>query len=391
MRLLHTSDWHLGRSLHGADLTEAYELWADHVVEVAKSRDVDAVLISGDVYDRGIPPVTMVELLSRTLSRLLEHTSVILTPGNHDAPKRLGFASGLLREGLHIVADALAAATPVEVKRDGEVVGLVYGLPYLDPDMERYRLSPDPEVPLERSHTGVVRGALDRVREDRATRNATLPTVVMAHAFVVGGEESESERDLTIGGVDSVAASVFVNETGVPFDYVALGHLHGPQKVGENTGVNMRYSGSPVAFSFSEENHKKSSALVEIAESGGEVSVELIPAPVHRRLATIRGTIDELLSAEFAHLRDHYIRAYVTDDERPSNMYLRLKSEFPHILECQHEGQIARVTPADIRAVQQDPLAVLGEFFNEAGGRPLDDNELEVVSKAWSEQISEDR
>lgn len=384
MRFLHTSDWHLGRTLHGADLTEAFELWTEHVVELARTRDLDGVLISGDVYDRGIPPVTMVDLLSSTLHRLLDYTSVVLTPGNHDAPKRLGFASSLLREGLTITSDVLASSSPAQIRRDGEVVGLVYGLPYLDPDMERYRLSPIPDEPLERSHVAVVEAAVNRIREDRAGR-PDLPTVVMAHAFVVGGEPSTSERDLTIGGVDSVPASVFRDDS---FDYIALGHLHGPQSVGSDEGLAMRYSGSPIAFSFSEENHKKSSVLVTIEHAGATPQIELIPAPVYRPLATIRGPIDELL-ANHADKSDHFIRALVTDSERPPHMYHRLAATFPHMLECQHDVALTRVRTAELQRAHTDPLAVLEEFFNVAGGRELTDEEREIVSATWSDVTKE--
>lgn len=133
MRFLHTSDWHFGRTLHGTDLREAYEMWADHVVGLAHTHDLDAVLISGDVFDRGIPPVSMVRLLSETLQRLAEVTTVIITPGNHDAPTRLGFTAGLLKDNVVIATDPSQVGTPVQVRRNGEPVGYVYALPIWNP------------------------------------------------------------------------------------------------------------------------------------------------------------------------------------------------------------------------------------------------------------------
>lgn len=170
MKFLHTSDWHFGRTLHGSDLTAAFEMWADHVVDLAVSHDLDAVLVSGDVFDRGIPPVAMVKLLSTTLERLAGHTAVVLISGNHDAPTRLGFTSGLLRSGISIVSDPRECGMPIEIMRDGELVGRVYALPYLDPDVDRVRLAEDPDKPLERSHEAVVGAALDLVRRDITDR-----------------------------------------------------------------------------------------------------------------------------------------------------------------------------------------------------------------------------
>ncbi|MFY9262681.1 MAG: exonuclease SbcCD subunit D [Actinomycetaceae bacterium] len=393
MRFLHTADWHLGRTLHGADLTEAFQAWADHVVALAATRDVDAVLISGDVYDRAIPPVTMVELLSDTLTRLAEHTHVIMTPGNHDAPKRLGFASGLMSERLTIISDVLDSGTPVKVRRDGEVVGLVYAIPYLDPDMERGRLS-DTDEPLARSHQAVMEAALGLVGADIARGEyQDVPRVVMAHAFVLGGEKSDSERDIHIGGVDSVPASVFrvgEGERG-QIDYVALGHLHGPQIVNADSGPLIRYSGSPIAFSFSEEKHRKSSVLVEISHAGADPSYELIPAPLVRPLVTVRGTLAELISEEYSQYQDYYVRARVTDPERPANMYLRLRSAFPHLLEHQHETEQVQLRAAELRALTVNPVETITEFFNKVGGRDIDSKEREIITDAWDELMKEAR
>lgn len=221
MRILHTSDWHLGRSLHGADLMPAFELWCEHVVGLVRERGIDAVLISGDVYDRGVPSTQVVELFNRTLTELSESTTVVLTSGNHDSPLRLGFGAGLMRDSVHIRTDARRAGEPVEVRsRSGELGALIYPIPYLDPDIERRNLAPQgpdgedprPEDYLERSHEAVLRAALDLVAADiagGAYAGADVARICMVHAFVTGGEASPSERDIHVGGVDNAPSGLF--------------------------------------------------------------------------------------------------------------------------------------------------------------------------------------
>ncbi|MDP9806706.1 exonuclease SbcD [Trueperella bonasi] len=392
MRFLHTADWHLGRTLHGADLTPAFEAWADHVVDLVATENIDALLVSGDVYDRGIPPVHMVDLLADTLERALEHTNVIVTSGNHDSPKRLGFGSRLMREGLYFYTDSLHSHVPVPLyDHDGDLGALVYPIPYLDPDSERGRLANNPAEPLARSHTAVLGEVLNRIEADLASRGLSAKdtrrkgdasvadnpfVVVMSHSFVTGAQETGSERDITVGGAANVAASLF-DIPGV--DYVALGHLHGPQKVGGN-GPLMRYSGSPIPFSFSEENHVKSSVIVD---TQADVPITLVPAPIYRKLATIEGTLEELLSAKFDEYRGHFLRIRVTDPDRPSNLFAKLTQKFPYVLEHQHVTEATAVSIAELEAIRTEPLAVLREFFEASGGRELTDAELDLIRETW--------
>lgn len=384
MRFLHTADWHLGRTLHGADLTPAFEAWTDHVVDLVATQDVDALLISGDVYDRAIPPVEMVDLLADTLERALEHTNVIVTSGNHDSAKRLGFGSRLMREGLYFYTDSLHCHVPVPIPdRDGNVGALVYPIPYLDPDSERGRLATDPAEPLARSHPAVLGKVLENIRGDLVARNMNEPgasarpySMIMSHSFVTGAEQTESERDISVGGAAQVSSSLF-NLPGI--DYVALGHIHGPQKVGGN-GPLMRYSGSPIPFSFSEQNHVKSSVIVDTQAAD---PIELVPAPVCRRLATIEGTLSELLSSSFDKYRGHFLRIIVTDPERPANLFAKLSQKFPYVLEHHHLTQSTAVSVAELEAIRTEPLAVLREFFEMSGGRDLNDGELSLIQDAW--------
>ncbi|XCB30705.1 exonuclease subunit SbcD [Arcanobacterium hippocoleae] len=212
MKIIHTSDWHLGRKFYENDLSESFARWGDFLVDLARESQADAVLISGDVYDRGIPALQMIELLEDILARLLDFTQVLITSGNHDSARRLGFAAQFLRDGLYIQTDSLRSGQPIALKNmQGEIGAIVYGIPYLDPDTERARLAAGEEL-LARSHSAVIQRACALIREDISGGKYSalqVPRIAMAHAFVSGSEKSESELDLSIGGIDSVPAKLF--------------------------------------------------------------------------------------------------------------------------------------------------------------------------------------
>ncbi|AMM19099.1 exonuclease sbcCD subunit D [Frondihabitans sp. PAMC 28766] len=391
MRILHTSDWHLGRTLHGVDLHEAHTVFLDHLVEVARDRDVDVVVVAGDVYDRAVPAVASVKLLSDALSRLSEVATIVITPGNHDSGARLGFAAGLMRPGVHILAQVERLHEPVVISDEAGPVAF-YGVPYLEPDLVRDALAPaaaptpgseqgaqDATPRLARSHEAVVGAALDRIRDDLAGRPGTR-SVAAAHAFVVGGARTESERDIRVGGVDSVPSEVFEG-----LDYVALGHLHGAQRVGPADGPALRYSGSPLAFSFGEKGQVKSTAIVDLA-ADGTVAVELVPTPVPRRLAEVTGDLADLLSGAHDDLADAWLRVFVTDPVHPAGLHARIRERFPHALSIQH-------TPVGGPAVSRrraitpdtDPVAVATDFVAFATGGAATDAETAVLRAAYEQ------
>ena len=384
MRILHTADWHLGRTLHGVDLGGAPAAGLDHLVETVRSEKPDAVLVAGDVYDRAFPGVEAVALLSEALVRVCELTRVVLTPGNHDSAIRLGFGSELFRERLSVRARPLDAASPVVVPdAEGAVGLLVYAVPYLDPDAARATLAPWSAEPLHRSHASVMATVLGRVRADLAERRASgrVPAVLMAHAFVGGGSASDSERDIRVGGVDAVPVGLF-DESGL--DYVALGHLHGPQRVGaaEGPGPRLRYAGSPVAMSFSERHQTKSSVLVELGR--GEVRHELVEAPVMRRLSEVAGTLEEVLGRRYEGARDDWVRVVVTGKARPNDLVSTVKRAFPHALEVHFvpEGAQRPELPGLAREAS-DPLGVLEEFVTVVRRQAPDARERLVLREAY--------
>ena len=391
MLVLHTSDWHLGRSFHRADLSPAFEMWSRHVVDLVKERRIDAVLISGDVYDRAVPPTSAVELFDRTLAELAELTTVVLTSGNHDSPQRLGFGSSLMRPNVHIRTDARRCGSPVEIAgRDGNRV-FVYPIPYLDPDVERRRLAPSGPTsgdggaePLGRPHEAVPAAALRLVSADVRSRPQDAGAfIVMAHAFISCGKPADSERDISVGGVDSAPSGLFrLGEDGPgPLSYVALGHLHSPQRVGRPGDPPMRYSGSPVAFSFSE-TAPKSSVLLHI--DGKRVETETVPVPVWREIRTLAGGFEDLLAQAPREPADAFFRIVVTDPSRPANMAARIYRAFDNVLELRHtpEGGLRSQERADSIAAMA-PLDILSSFMAASGNRDLTDEERAILAQTW--------
>ncbi|WP_371539520.1 exonuclease SbcCD subunit D [Streptomyces sp. NBC_00466] len=319
MRILHTSDWHLGRSFHRVGLLEAQAAYLDHLVATVREHEVDAVLVAGDVYDRAVPPLAAVELFDRALHRLAEAgVATVMISGNHDSARRLGVGAGLIRlAGIHLRTDPAGCATPVLLSDAYGDVAL-YGLPYLEPALVRDELKA-----ARAGHEAVLTAAMDRVHADLAVRAPGTRSVVLAHAFVAGGEPSDSERDITVGGVAAVPAGVF---SGV--DYVALGHLHGSQTLTER----VRYSGSPLAYSFSEAAHRKTMWLIDLGPAG-EIAAERIDCPVPRRLARIRGRLDALLEdPALERHEESWVEATLTDPVRPAEPMARLSARFPHML-----------------------------------------------------------
>lgn len=360
--MIHTSDWHLGRSFKGVGLLPAQAAYLDHLVEEVRVRQVDAVLIAGDVYDRALPPPEAVELLSRAVTRLIDAgAQVVMSSGNHDSAIRLGFAADLLaRAGLHIRSEADAIGTPVLI---GDTA--IYPLPYLEPTSTRVL---DALEVQERSHAAVLTAAMDRIRTDAATRGPR--TVVMAHCFAGGGASSDSERSISTGGVEIVSPTVF---DGVA--YVALGHLHRPQQVSER----VRYSGSPVAMSFSEAGYTKGSLLVDLAEDG-TITVEQLVAPVLRPLRVIRGPIADLLGdPAWAEAQECWVRAVITDPIRPLAALDRLRARFPHLidLDFEPEGATTPIRSYAAKLARRDTFEICCDFVAEVrhGAGPSDEEQ----------------
>ena len=399
MRFLHTSDWHLGRSLHRADLREAQSAFLDHLVETARAERVDAVLVAGDVYDRAIAPVDAVALCEDALARLRDTGArVIVISGNHDSALRLGVNSALIdTAGVHLRTNRARLAEPVVLTDEHGPVA-VYGVPYLEPALglpaegaaagRAAEPGAGEDLPRQRSHATVLGEAAARIRADVAARGMNR-TVLMAHAWVAAGstdderrdaatrQQSSSERDISVGGIGYVPAALFDG-----FSYVALGHLHGQQTLAEH----LRYSGSPLPYSFSEKNHKKGSWLVEVGIDG-KTRVERVAAPVYRRLAELAGRIDDLLtSAEYEGHEDDFVAVTVTDAARPEAAMDRLRRRFPHILtlEFKPDGVTRDQRSYRERVKGRDDLTVASEFVRHVRNTEATGFEHELLADAFT-------
>ena len=330
MRILHTSDWHIGRTFHGVDLLSDQAQALAALADLVAERHVDVVVVAGDVYDRSIPSADAVAVCNAGLEAIRAAGAVIVaTSGNHDSPVRLGAGAAFAAEGgLHLITRVSQIDRPVLLD-DAHGTVAFYGIPYLEPEITRADLG----VPEARSHAEILGAAMNRVRADARARG--VRAVVLAHAFVVGAEASGSERSISVGGVETVPASAF---DGV--DYVALGHLHSPQTVAEH----VRYSGSPLPYSFGERTHRKAVWLVEL-DAAGRAGVERVDLPVVRGLSRLTGVLDELLTDDaHAAAEEHYVSAVLTDAVRPLDAMRRLQARFPRAVHVEWEPPAATST-----------------------------------------------
>ncbi|WP_336085724.1 exonuclease SbcCD subunit D [Nocardia sp. SSK8] len=317
MRILHTSDWHIGRTFHGVDLLADQAMVLAAIAELVAAESVDVVVVPGDVYDRSIPSADAIAVCNRGFEQIrAAGATIVATSGNHDSPARLGAgASFAAAGGLHLRTRVADAHRPVLLADDHGAIAF-YGIPYLEPEITRAELG----VPQAHSHAEILDAAMARINADRADRPG-VRAVVLAHAFVVGGEATGSERSISVGGVETVPMSAFDG-----IDYVALGHLHSPQTLAES----VRYSGSPLPYSFGENSHRKAVWIVDL-DATGLAGVRRHDLPRVRGLSRLTGTLDELLTGDgFAEAEGHYVSATLTDSARPVDPMRRLRERFPH-------------------------------------------------------------
>lgn len=315
MRILHTSDWHIGRSFLGHATLDALRGVLDALVAQVAEHEAEVVIVAGDVFDSAAPAAACYGLLTETLRGLSDAgATVIVTSGNHDSAARLGFQAALLREGIHVVTDPLSIGTPITVADEHGPVHF-YGIPFLEPALVRH-LWPDAEI---RSQRSAVEHAMGLVRADAAARGGR--SVAIAHCFAAGVDATPGvEREIRQGSLDVVPLAAFDGP-----DYVALGHIHGRQQLSER----VRYAGAPLHYSFGEGDKPRGSWLVEL-DSGGFAKAEWIDLPVPRRLTTLRGTLDELLTdARFSGAEDAWVCAQYTDPTPQPDPMRRLQARFP--------------------------------------------------------------
>ncbi|WP_104178969.1 exonuclease SbcCD subunit D [Arthrobacter sp. B0490] len=382
MRILHTSDWHLGRSFHGTGTLDAQRIFLDSLEKTVREEAVDVVLVAGDVYDRALPAVDVVALLDEALDRLtVAGAQVVLSSGNHDSATRLGFGGRLFsRGGVHLRTRVEDIAVPVTWPLGEDAELAVYGIPYLEPRVVADGLQADAAT-----HTAVTGAALDLIREDLARRAADrrVVSVVMAHTFAAGGAPTDSERDLAIGGLGAVPLSLFDG-----FDYSALGHLHGRQRLSDS----VRYSGSPLAYSFSEVDQNKGAWLLEV-DADGVCDVRAVEWPAPRDLAVLSGRLDDLLGrADLEWAETAYCHVTLTDPERPARAMERLRSRFPDTLVLAFDpeggaGSDVRTYSERIAGARDDADICCG-FLEHVRGRKASPEEQALVRQTVDAALS---
>lgn len=376
MKLIHLSDLHLGKRVNDFPMLEDQAYILDRILEIAGEEQPDAVLIAGDVYDKTVPSAEAVALLDGFLVKLADRSlPVLLISGNHDSPERLAFANRLMEgRGVYIAPVYHGEVSPVTLEDDRGPVDF-WLLPFLKPAHIR-RFFPEEGV---ESFTDAMACAIRHMPLDPARRN-----VLVTHQFVTGAARCESE-EVSVGGADNVDASVFA-----PFDYVALGHIHGPQNVG---GARIRYCGTPLKYSFSEAGHQKSVTIVELGEKGS-LEVRAVPLLPQRDMVELRGSFAQLKSPEFYGQvdRDAYVRVILTDENDIYDAMGQLRPVYPNLMALDYDNLRTRSGAVVLEEadVKRDPLELFADFYQQQNHQPMSEEQRRYLMELL-ETIQEER
>ena len=369
MKFIHTADWHIGRQFHNVSLLDDQRHVLDQLVVYIEQEAVDALVIAGDIYDRSVPPSKAVELLDEFINKICSDMKVpiIMIPGNHDGAERLRFGSRQLSlAGLHILGDLSKVAEPVILSCEtGEVA--FYGIPYNDPETVRNLFAED-VASYDEAHTYLV----DQIK---GVKRDDIPCVLISHCFLDGAEESESERPLSIGGADRVSYGPCTD-----FDYVALGHLHSPQYKGRE---HIRYSGSILKYSFSEQNQKKGITLVEM-DTKGLVATKHLPLVPLRDMRIVEDGIETVLEQGTVDPNaDDYLLVRLTDRHAILDPMSKLRTVYPNVLHLEKPGMLETGEQQMKReTLKRGELEMFRDFFLQITGQTINEEQDEAVQKA---------
>ncbi len=376
MKLIHLSDLHLGKRVNEFSMLEDQQYILTEILQIIDREKPDGVMIAGDVYDKSVPSAEAVALLDDFLVRLAKRDlQVFLISGNHDSPERMAFGGRIMAQsGVHLAPVYDGKVSPITLTDEYGPVNL-YLLPFLKPAHVR-RCFPEREI---LTYTDALAAAIEAMGVDPAQRN-----VLVTHQFVTGAARCDSE-EISVGGTENVDVSVFG-----PFDYVALGHIHGPQQVGRET---VRYCGTPLKYSFSEAKHQKSVTVVELGEKGA-VSVRTVPLTPMRDLAELRGTYEELTFRGFydgtSYPRD-YVHITLTDEEDIPDAVSKLRIIYPNLMKLDYDNKRTRagIILEGAEDQQRSPLELLEEFYEKQNGQPMGE-EQRAFAKSLMERIWEE-
>ena len=394
MKLIHTADLHIGKSVCEHSMLDEQRFILANILEVVATEKPDALLIAGDVYDKSVPSAEAVAVLDEFLVQLSKTgTKVFVLSGNHDSAERIAFGGRIMADrGVYMSPVYSGAFTPVTLKDElGEVD--VWMLPFVRPATVRACLEDDDDRAQVTDYTSATRMAIAQMKFADGRRN-----VLLAHQFVTGAERSDSEE--SVGGLDNVDASVFEG-----FDYVALGHIHKPQNVAKDAAgvARVRYSGTPLKYSLSEKDHKKSLTVVELGGKTqfglADISVREIPLKPAHDVREIRGTFAELVSPEYQRKQvaeglklDDYVYVKLTDENDVPDAALKLRGIYPNLMMLDYDNERTRnqrVTVGDTKVEQRTPMELFGEFFTDMTKRELNEEESkfvqDIIEGIWEE------
>ena len=378
MKLIHLSDLHLGKRVNEFSMLEDQAFILQEILRIIDEEQPQAVLLAWDIYDKSVPSGEAVQLFDGFLWELSSRKlQVFVISGNHDSPERLSFGGRLMEgSGIHLSPVYSGKVEPV-VLEDAYGPVNVYLLPFLKPAHVR-RYFPEEEIGTYTEALGKAVEALEIHKEQR--------NVLVTHQFVTGASRSESE-EISVGGADNVDASVFE-----PFDYVALGHIHGPQNIGLE---RIRYCGTPLKYSFSEANHKKSVTVAELGRKG-ELTVRTIPLTPKRDLKEIRGTYMELTAKTFYDglNREDYYHITLTDEEDVRDAVGKLRVVYPNLMKLDYDNRRTRAS-GQIRGAEQaekkSPLELFGEFYKKQNGQDMSPEQTALIRDMIEEIWEGDR
>ncbi len=376
MKIVHLSDLHLGKRVNEFSMLEDQAYILSSILRIIDEVGPEAVIVAGDVYDKPVPPAEAVELFDDFLWQLARRkVQVFVVSGNHDSPERIAFASRLIdHSGIHLSPVYSGQVAPITLADEYGPVRF-YMLPFVKPTHVR-RYFEDKEIS---SYTDALRVAVDAMAMDKTVRN-----VLVTHQFVTGAARSESE-DVSVGGTDNVDAAVFDG-----IDYVALGHIHGPQNIGE---PRIRYAGTPLKYSFSEAGHVKSVTVATLGEKGN-LQVETIPLTPRRDLRELRGFYSDLVTrANYeGTATDDYLHITLTDEEDIPDVINRLRVIYPNLMKLDYDNRRTRAggqigAAADVAS--KTPLDLVAELYEQQNGQPLSGEQVrfagELIEKIWEE------
>lgn len=373
MKLMHLSDLHLGKRVNGFSMIEDQRHVLEQILNMTLEERPDAALLCGDIYDKTVPSAEAVELFDDFLSRLAGLTTVYIISGNHDSAERLAFGGRLLAAS-RVYVSPVYDGTVTAVEQDGVVFHL---LPFLKPAHVR-RFFPEAEI---ENYTDAIRVALSGIDLEDGRRH-----VLLTHQLVTGSERCESE-ELSIGGSDNVDAEVFAG-----FDYVALGHLHGPQRAGAD---HIRYCGTMLKYSFSEADHHKSVTFVELGE--GKPKITTRPLTPLRDMKVIRGEYDALMARSYyfnTDLPECYLHIILTDEEDVPEALARMRAVYPYIMKLTYDNTRTRLqqNPLELTAERDSgPLELFGLLYEKQNNRELGTEQTEyltaLIESIWKEGL----